>query len=55
MARRRDVHHHGRVTTPDDELPPLRKRSPAIAIVAWMIAAGMLLAIAAPVLVILFG
>lgn len=47
--------HRGRVTAPDDDLPPLRQRSKAVTVTAWAVVAGLVLAIAMPVIMILFG
>lgn len=56
MARtsRHDV-HQGRVTLPDDDPPPLRPRSKAVTITAWTVVAGLVLAVAMPVLLIILG
>lgn len=49
----RDV-HQGRVTVHDDS-PTSRPRPPAVTITAWLIVAGMTLAVVVPVLSIIFG
>lgn len=55
MARRSEQpHHQGRTTVPPDEIPR-RERSRAVTATAWLIVAGLTLAVVLPVLAIVFG
>jgi hypothetical protein len=47
--------HQGRTTAPSRDDLPLRQRSKAVTATAWLLVAGLTLAVVLPVLAILFG